>query len=283
MDWAPLLHGKVWVTNIAIQWALVVFKLLAGAGAGIIGFVGIAELFGSRAEPSRKALIAGIVLLVIGGCAALLQVGKPAGIMSVVSNLKLESPISWELVSYGIAVIVGVVYLALAKSKNALIKPVAIIAIIVAVAVGFTSGYSHMSLTGMRSWHNAAIPASFLFSALSLGSLGYLALSKKAEDEKGFGLITIAAIALGALATVSYIAYGVTANLGEYQVMYWALAPILGGAASTFASFMLRTKDSAVWLYAGLACALIGAATFRAIIWAVIETGLRTGNSVIHL
>lgn len=270
------------MTKTAIQWAMVFFKLLASTGAGILGFVGLVELMGTRTETSRKAIIVSLVLLVAAGCAALLQVGKPAGIMQVVGNLSVESPISWELVSFGVAVIVGIVYLLLSNSKNALIKLVAVIAIIMAIAVGFTSGYSHMSMLGMRSWHNAAIPASFLFSAILLGGLGYLAVAGKSEDEKGFSLVTTIVIVLAVLTTLGYCAFGVTAELGDYMLAYWALAPVIGGAACAASSFLIRVKDSLVWVYTSLATALVGAIAFRALIWSIVVTGLSSGSHLTH-
>lgn len=268
---------------MSIQWAFVVFKLLAGAGAGVVGFVGLAELFSSKSESKRKAILIGLILLLIAGCAALLQVGKPERIMSVVRNLSPDSPVSWELLSYGAALIVGVVYALLSKRENVLVKIVAAVAVIVAVAIGFTTGYSHMSMVGMPSWHNIAIPAGFLFSALLLGSLLYLAAGKQADDKKANTIITWIAIILAFLTALSYTAYGFTANLGEYAVLYWIAAPFIGGVASIACTVGMKMKESALWLYAALLTALIGSITLRAVIWAVVETGLRTGDSIVHI
>ena len=271
------------MSKTAIQWALVVFKLLAGVGGGILGFAGLAALLGRRTDDNRKALLVSLGLLLIAGCAVLIYVGKPSGIMLVVRNVSLNSPLSWELMSYGFAIVVSIVFLILGKSKGVLLKTLAIIAIIVAVAVGFTTGYSHLSMVGMRSWHNPLIPWCFLISALLLSGLIYLAITGKKEDEKDRKLITTIIVILAVFATLCYCAYGFTASLGDYAMLYWTAAPLIGGTISMVCAILMKIKDAAVWLYASATAALVGAVAFRAIIWLIVETGLRTGDSIVHI
>jgi len=271
------------VSKSSIQWTLVIFKLLAGVGGGILGFVGLSEFFGRKTDNNRKVLLVSIGLLLIAGCAVLVHVGKPAGIMAVVRNLSVSSPLSWEFISFAAAILVSIVLLVPKKSNKALGKTLGIIAIIVALAVGFTTGYSHIAMVGMRSWHNPIIPACFLTSALLLGGLVCAAISGKENPEKDRKLFTTIIITLAVLATISYCVYGFTTNLGDYALIYWSATPLLGGALCVASAIMMKIKDSALWLSIAVGSALVGSVVFRALIWSIVETGLRTGNSIVHI
>lgn len=270
------------MTKTSIQWAVLGFKLFAGTGAGLLAFVGLVELFGSRSHASRKALLISIILFALGGVSVLFQLGRPEGVMRVFSNISIESPFSWELLSYVAVVALGLIYFLFAKSSKIVVKIIAVLALILAVAFGFSTGYSHVSMPGTPSWHTPAMPACFLLGALALGGFCYLTICTQQEDSKGFGLVTKILVVLTALLTVSYVVYGFTASLGDHTLVYWALVPLVGGAVSAISAILLMLKKTLLWLYVGLASTLIGAVAMRALVWVIVETGLSSGN-IIHI
>lgn len=102
---------------MAVQWPIVLFKLLAGGGAGLLGFAGLAALLSHEASRpwlarvNFAAAITSLVLVAAGGACVLLQVAKPAQIMAVVRNISSGSPISLEFLAFAVTLAAGVIFL----------------------------------------------------------------------------------------------------------------------------------------------------------------------------
>jgi formate-dependent nitrite reductase membrane component NrfD len=254
-----------------IQWPIVIFKLLACGGAGVLGFVGIAEFFQDKekAKSNRVAVIVALLMIAIGGAMVLFQVAKPAQIMAVMRNVTAGSPISLEFLVFLISLVVGIIYLFLERREEAVPKVMGIVGIAVALGMGFMSGYSHMMMTGSPAWHTPAIPVSFLTSGLLLGGFIYLALAGKnvAEDNKLVKLIGAILIVVALIALVSEIFYGLYTSLGTAAVFYWGSVPLVGGGVSALAALLEMRKPSNVWVFVGLATSLVGALVLRAMVW----------------
>ena len=52
---------------MAIQWPLVLFSLLAGAGGAMLAFAGLSQLLGGSRTVRRRAVWCALALFVIGG------------------------------------------------------------------------------------------------------------------------------------------------------------------------------------------------------------------------
>jgi formate-dependent nitrite reductase membrane component NrfD len=253
---------------------LVLFKLFAAGGAGILGFVGIAEFIDKKGRADTSALLTALLLLVAGGVAGVFQVAQPAKIMAFVRNLSSGSPISLELMAWGLCLIVAVVYLLVKRGGGSATRVLGVIAVAVALAVGFLTGYSHATMVGMPGWHTPTIPVSFLLSSMTFGGFCYVALAKRRTDEALIKVLVGLLIALSILVTIAFAAHGVVVPLGADAVAYWLLVPLVGGAVPVVASVMMRLKSTPVWVYLGVVAALTGALAFRVYLWITVDSGI---------
>jgi hypothetical protein len=314
------------VTETAIQWSVVLLKFCAAGGAGILGFVGLSEFVGGRSSEGRQnsrqnsrkrtntiALIVALALLVAGGCTAFIRLGKPAGIMSATRNIATGSPISLEFLAFVVCLIVAVAYLFTTLRESPANKALGIAAMIMAVAVGFTGGYSHQAMVGMTAWHSPTVSCSFLLSALVLGGFVYLLLATLGRDvnveevrevrategsaasevsaatasEVTAGTVTPpnnptrtmtamtgALAVLSLLSAIALLANGLTVPLGDTTALYWVLVPLVGGIVPVACAVLAFLRPLPVWWYLGMAGAFVGAFVLRATIWLAVNAGL---------
>jgi hypothetical protein len=287
---------------------VVLLKFFVAGSAGMLGFVGLSEFAGGRtaaaasspdipdaaAPDGRKrvntiAIIIALALLAAGGCAAFIQLGRPASIMSVARNISSASPVSLEFLACAACLIVGAGYLlATARGSSAVTrKAFGIIAMATAVAVGFTGGYSHQAMVGMTAWHSPTISLSFLLSALVLGGFLYLtllvvfgqgapgkALSREASAPALPQVALWVLAGLSLLSTIALVANGLAVPLDDAAALYWALAPLAGGAVPLVAAVLMLRRASLAWVCLGTAGAIAGALTLRATIWLAVNAGL---------
>ena len=92
---------------MAIQWPLVIFSLLAGAGGALLAFVGLSGVLGLAKKARVPAAVGALVLLVVGGCASVAHLAQPANIMAAAANVFSFSGISVELIMLGVNAIVA--------------------------------------------------------------------------------------------------------------------------------------------------------------------------------
>jgi formate-dependent nitrite reductase membrane component NrfD len=254
-----------------IQWPIVIFKLLVCGGTGVLGFVGISQLFGDKekAKSYRVAVTMALLMIVVGGAMVLFQVAKPAQIMAVARNITSGSPTSLEFLAFLISLIVGIIYLFLVMRDEVVSKIMGAVGIIVALSMGLMSGYSHMAMTGSPAWHTPSIPISFLASGLLLGGFVYLAVAGKSvvEDKKLIKAIGTILIVLAVVTIASEVFYGLYASLGAAAVLYWCLAPLVGGGVSAIAAGLEIRRPSIIWVFVGLAATSLGGLILRAMVW----------------
>jgi formate-dependent nitrite reductase membrane component NrfD len=254
-----------------IQWPIVIFKLLACGGAGILGFIGISEFFGNKekVKPNWAAAIVALLMIVVGGAIVLFQVAKPTQIMSIVRNISTGSPISLEFLAFAISLFMGIVYLFLERREEAVPKITGVAGIIVALGMGLMSGYSHMMMQGSPAWHTPAIPISFLTSGLLVGGFIYLAVVGKSatEEKKLVKIIGSILVILAVVTIVAEVFYGLSAPLGAAAALFWCLVPVVGGVVSLIAAMLEALRPNIVWVFVGLASTLIGGLILRAMVW----------------
>ncbi|MDR1082789.1 MAG: polysulfide reductase NrfD [Coriobacteriales bacterium] len=284
------------MSKAVIQWSVVLLKFCAVGGAGILGFVGLSEFVGGeKKRVNTIAIVIALVLLAAAACAAFVRLGKPASIMSVARNISSGTPVSLEFLAFVACVIVAVVYLFVTMRESSTKKALGIAAMIVAVAVGFTGGYSHQAMVGMTAWHSPAVSVSFLLSALVPGGFIYLALvalfganneggSEEGDDSVDSSVaqtvddstrkMTLVLVGLSLLSTVALIANGLMVPLGSATVLYWILVSLVGGAVPLASAALLLARPLLAWIYLGAGGALVGAFALRATIWLALNAGL---------
>lgn len=262
--------------EIGIQWPLVLFTLIAGAGFGLLATAGLAQL---AAEPGKKtkqiALIGAIALLGAGGLMSVFHLAHPERFMGAIANLLSFSGIALELLGLAFGGVAALVFLLVASMENkAAEKVLAACSILIGVVASFLQGYAYFEVAAQPGWHQIALAFCYLFTSLALGALAYAAIaSGKAENEAGLRLVGKAACGLAVLAVVADAAYA--AGLGGagllegdavlFAVLSLAFALATAGAAAWFA-FKAPTLPLAV---AGVLAGVGGALCVRLLMWAV--------------
>lgn len=262
--------------EIGIQWPLVLFTLIAGAGFGLLATAGLAQL---AAEPGKKtkqiALIGAIALLGVGGLMSVFHLAHPERFMGAIANLLSFSGIALELLGLAFGGVAALVFLLVASMENkAAEKVLAACSILIGVVASFLQGYAYFEVAAQPGWHQIALAFCYLFTSLALGALAYAAIaSGKAENEAGLRLVGKAACGLAVLAVVADAAYA--AGLGGagllegdavlFAVLSLAFALATAGVAAWFA-FKAPTLPLAV---AGVLAGVGGALCVRLLMWAV--------------
>lgn len=262
--------------EIGIQWPLVLFTLIAGAGFGLLATAGFAQL---AAEPDKKtkqiALIGAIALLGVGGLMSVFHLAHPERFMGAIANLLSFSGIALELLGLAFGGVAALVFLLVASMENKTAEKVlAACSILIGVVASFLQGYAYFEVAAQPGWHQIALAFCYLFTSLAFGALAYAAIaSGKAENEAGLRLVGKAACGLAVLAVVADAAYA--AGLGGagllegdavlFAVLSLAFALATAGAAAWFA-FKAPTLPLAV---AGVLAGVGGALCVRLLMWAV--------------
>ena len=149
---------------MAIQWPLVIFSLLAGAGGALLAFVGLSEVLGLAKKARVPAAVGALVLLVVGGCASVAHLAQPANIMAAAANVFSFSGISVELIMLGVNAIVAVAYVLTARGESAnATKIVGIVGIVTGVAMTFVVGNGYV-MEAQPNWNTPALPFAYLGS-----------------------------------------------------------------------------------------------------------------------
>ena len=94
-----------------IQWPLVLFSLLAGAGGCAFAFAGASEFVGGTKRARFAVGVVSLVLVVVGGLFSVLHLASPQHVMAAVRHVFSFSGVSVEHMVLGLLVVVGVVYL----------------------------------------------------------------------------------------------------------------------------------------------------------------------------
>lgn len=262
------------VGKMSIQWPLVIFTLLTGTGAGLMVFLGLAELLNIGAKARKLSGWVAAVLVVLGGIASVVHLGQPANVMSALGNLGSFSGISVELILLAIATVVAVIYAFVAKEEGSGAgKALGVIALIVGLVFCWSFGSSYM-IPARPNWNTLALPLAYLGSGLTLGGFVYLALlAAKKEEAPSIKKIAVFVLLAALVGVIGILAFGIMAGssvMVDNSVLFWAGAVVIGGIAPLVAAYLVwKNGSKSSFIYAGLAGALIGGLAFRALMWAV--------------
>ena len=79
-----------------IQWSLVLFTALSGAGAWLVACAGLDAFKGLAKKTVVPAVVTGIVLIIVGGIASATHLSHVDRIMAVLAHLFLRQFRSWQ-------------------------------------------------------------------------------------------------------------------------------------------------------------------------------------------
>ncbi|WP_080797587.1 DmsC/YnfH family molybdoenzyme membrane anchor subunit [Arabiibacter massiliensis] len=266
--------------EVGIQWPLVLFTVIAGAGYGAMATAGVARLANRQNEATRKtALIVVLALLVVGGLMSVFHLAHPERFMGAIANLLSFSGIALELISLAVGVVVAFLFLVFASTGNkAGEKVMAACSIAVGVVAAFLQGYAYFEVAAQPGWHSLALTFGYLFTSLAAGALIYVAVAAfRKDDEAALRLTGILAVALAALAALSCIAYaaslGAAGLLANAALVVAVLTVVCELAAAGLGTWFAFKKRSLPLVVAAAVAALAASIAVRALMWVVASYG----------
>lgn len=266
--------------EVGIQWPLVLFTLIAGAGYGLLAATGLARLAGKQSDETRGlSLVVTLVLLIVGGLMSVFHLVHPERFIGAIANLFSFSGIALELISLGIGVVVAAAFFLLGRAGNeAGQKVCAVLAVVVGIVAAFLQGYAYFEVGAQPGWHTITLALGYLFTSLTAGALVYVALaSAKQDDATTIALVGKVAMVLAACAAVSAVAYAATLG-GEGLLEGSALAvavvaiacEVVALAAAAWVGFK---KPSATVAAGGVLAGVGGSMAVRVLMWIVAAYG----------
>lgn len=254
-----------------IQWSLLLFSALAGAGGSLLALTGAAELMGKAPKGKKTNLIVVLVLVIAGGLFSVLHLEQKANIMAAAANVFSFSAISMELIFVGLVAVMAIVYLVCTAREvaEATVKAVAVIGIVVGLLLGYVTG-SGYQMGAMPYWDTPALPLAYLGTDLALGAALYGLLALAAKDNAQGALPAQFAVVGAALSLVLCLAYGATSGFALEPVLFWLGVIVLGGVANTAVAAVALKQPSNMALYgAAVVFACIASVCLRAYMWAL--------------
>jgi DMSO reductase anchor subunit len=258
------------------EWPVVLLKLFAGGGAGILAFVGVSEFLGGKRKSNLRALIVALACFIVAGAVAMVRIGKPAGAMAVARNISSGSPTSLEFLAFALCVAAIIVYLIIYLRESNGTKVMGVAGAILGALMCFISGYSHymIAISGIPEWNSPALPVSFTTSGLALGGFAWLAIYGFKQAKEAPGLQKVSTIILAVFCTLTLVAsaaYGLSVKPGSLTVAYWLLVPVVAGVVGLVVAVLLLLKPNAAWVWLGVVAMLVGGLLLRTSVWLVIE------------
>lgn len=262
---------------MSIQWPLLLFSLLAGAGGSMLALSGLSELIGGSVIVRRRAVLCALILLVTGGLCSVFHLASPLNAMSAVTNLLSFSGISIELMLVGANFIIGVVYLALSRvdTHRSFLKVVAVFALILGLSMGFFCGHGYV-IDAQPTWNTETLPLAYLGTSLVLGAFIYalftvLAKATATEFKGRLWLIVLIASLINALGIFAYSLFLGLDTAGNQGAVFWVgvigigvFAVVICGIAGMTKA---RQKIMIPLTITGIVCSTIGGIALRIIMW----------------
>lgn len=252
---------------MSIQWSLVLFSLIAGAGGATLAYAGLGEFSKVESKDRIRLAIVGLVLLVAGGLCSVFHLHAPMNFMAAITHLGSFSGISIELMLLGSLVICGVILLVgVMRGQAALSKVFGAICIVLGLLFAFMLGSSYM-IEARAGWNTVLVPLSYFASSFALGGFLCFALSPGGDEQKKtFGIVALVASVLGAIFALAYGA--MTSGLvGADGIAYFVISAVGGVVAAVSAYFVAFKQKAGVWVWVGLVGALACGLFIRMFMW----------------
>ena len=258
---------------MAIQWSLVLFTVISGAGAWLFACAGLAELKAPAKKAAFAMAILAVVLMAVGGICSVTHLSHPERVLGALAH---PAPgIFLEALLLGITAVVAIIYAVLVKREAGagVRKVLGIVGFILAIAFTFSCGSSYM-MASHPMWNTVALPLAYMGTAAASGTALFLliasAMHEEVETVKLAGILTMAG---GALALVLGIVYGFAGGvaMGSQAALFWIGVVVCGGIAPLVCGIAATKKaDNALALGAvAFVGGLIGSGALRCLMWLV--------------
>lgn len=224
-----------------IQWPLVAFTCLTGAGGWLLVCAAIDRFKQCTVKTNSIANIVGFVIVVIGGLASVLHLSHPENILGALN--RPTSGIFTEAVLTGLTALMCFVCWIVEKksdSKGA-VKVFAVLAAVFGAVLSFSSGASYM-MGSQPTWNTPLLPIGFLAVAIPLGVSLYLGIAKL-KGEKNLKLYYQLLFAGGIIAVIAIALYAAFSGALHDAGLWCGIAAlVLSGVAAAIIGFLLQ-KD----------------------------------------
>lgn len=264
---------------MAVQWSLVLFTALAGAGAWLLACALVGELKDASDKLGRWTAVSALVLLVGGGLCSVAHLSHPERILAALAH---PAPgIFLEALLLGIDAVVAALYgiLVARKAAPGVRKGVAAVAVLMALAFTLSTGSSYV-MASQLAWNTATLPLAYVGTAAATGTAFYLVLCAVLKEEPVVNGAAMLALGGGIAALGLGLAYGLVGDVafnGNYAAVFWLTVVLCGGIAPAICG-LLALKSPASPLACGSVAAagsLVGSIGLRAIMW-MAGSGLMT-------
>ncbi|MDE8702113.1 dimethyl sulfoxide reductase anchor subunit [Adlercreutzia equolifaciens] len=250
---------------MSIQWSLVLFTWLTGAGGCLFAFIGFNELVHWSKKDTFAAGLISLVLVVVGGLASVTHLAHPDRMLNALAHP--TSGIFIEAVLVGIAAACFIVYLICARRQlEAAAKVLGVLGGIVGLALSFMAGHSYI-MEAQEAWATIMLPVGYLTTALATGAgLWWALLAPDAEN--GASQAAVCGLVAAVLALVCVFAYAMIVGGSALGSVTMVVALICEVAALALA-ILGRVKSVGGFAWAFVVATAIAALLFRAFMWTV--------------
>lgn len=248
---------------MSIQWSLVLFTLLTGAGGCLFAFIGLNEIVRWSKKDTFAAGIASLALVAVGGLASVTHLSHPDRIMNALSHP--TSGIFTEAVLVGIVAVLVVLYLVcIRRGAASAAKVFGAIGGIFGLLLSFMAGYSYI-MEAQPAWATILLPLGYLLSALAMGAgLWWALLAPDAEN--GVDKAVVAAIACSVLALAGIFAYAMVSNAFATAGAI-AIGSLACEAVALVLAIVAHSKSQVVMGWAFVVAAVAAALLYRVLMW----------------
>lgn len=237
-----------------IQWSLVLFTVVSGAGAWLFASSIIEALAKKDELPSKAESIAAFVLLAVGGCLSVTHLKHVDRILEALNHPTSGIFVEAAMIGVTCALIAVYFILLVRGSSKGVLTGVGLAAALVGVIFTFACGASYM-MDARAIWCTPALPIAYGLTAAGLGAAVNLIMKavqkREAPALELAGLLTVIAAAAGAIASAVFClgAGEATAALA----MPWAVALFAGAVVAVVCGAVAWKMPKSA-----LACGIVG-------------------------
>ncbi|MCD8316664.1 MAG: dimethyl sulfoxide reductase anchor subunit, partial [Eggerthellaceae bacterium] len=144
-----------------VQWSLVIFTVISGAGAWLFAFSMIQSLVKRGALPTVPETIVSAILLIIGGVASVTHLSHPDRILNALQHP--TSGIFVEAMLIGVSLVLMLVYfiLYLRKAPKPATATFGVLTMAVCIIFSFMCGESYL-MEARAAWMTIALPLAYM-------------------------------------------------------------------------------------------------------------------------
>lgn len=256
-----------------IQWSLVLFTAISGAGAWMFAFIGLNE-FLQKAKNTKGILVGCVisaVLLALGGIASVTHLSHVDHVLWVLQH---PAPgIFVEALLIGVDAFLAIVYFLLVKreASAAARKVIAVLAIAMGPIFTYSCGSSYM-MASQLAWNTVTLPLGYLGTAIPVGAAAWLLLNCYCKEPVEALKVAGAELAVaGAVSLVLGAAYGFVSGSAssDNAALLWIGVVACGSVVPAVCGVVAARKSQSAFTLGivSLVGGFIGSVSYRVLMW----------------